>query len=407
VGLVRGTRDYLASEFASLAALERTLFESFMRAGYEPVRTPILEFSDLHERKSGAGIVSKLFELEGGGSATICLRPELTASIVRAYALAPATPPLPWRVCSAGPVFRYESDPGAGRLREFTQVGIELIGAPGPAADAEVIALADRALAGAGIADATIRIGHVGLILEVLSHAGLPASASSALVEMLSAAAAEGEGIQSIETALDRLKAWLKSGGEAEAIMPAVSQADDTGVDRLFRHLVPDVTGRRSGHEIINRLRTKWVLDHSLSEILGRVREQFRGLAHLRGPARAVLEQLSASYRELAPRSIADLGALVKQLAEAGVDTERVELDLGFGRGIGFYTRMIFELVVALPNGPAEVCGGGRYDGLARVLGSDRDDRGVGFAFGLERLMETCAARSRRLSETTQHRTEA
>ncbi len=58
-------------------------------------------------------------------------------------------PPLPWRVSSSGPVFRYESDPGAGRLREFTQVGVELIGAAGPAADAEVIGLADQ-IAGEG-----------------------------------------------------------------------------------------------------------------------------------------------------------------------------------------------------------------------------------------------------------------
>ena len=57
---------------------------------------------------------------------------------------------------------------------------------------------------------------------------------------------------------------------------------------------------------------------------------------------------------------------------------------------------MIFELVVATPGGPVEVCGGGRYDGLARVLGSDRDDRGVGFAFGLERLMETLRQRAGR-----------
>ena len=211
------------------------------------MRTPVLEFTDLHERKSGAGIVSRLFELVGGGPAGICLRPELTASIVRAYAEAPACPPLPWRVRTSGPVFRYENDPGAGRLREFTQVGVELIGAPGPAADAEVIGLADQTLANTGIADATIRIGHVGLILEILGHAGLPRSASSALVEMLSAAAADGKGIQTIESALDRLAGWLKSGGEAESIVPAVSHADDGGVDRLFRHLVPNVTGRDPG----------------------------------------------------------------------------------------------------------------------------------------------------------------
>ena len=150
VGLVRGTRDYLAVNCARLAALERQLLESFAHAGYEPVRTPILEFAELHERKSGAGIVSKLFELTGGAPATICLRPELTASVVRAYAEAAECPPLPWRVSSSGPVFRYESDPSGHRLREFTQVGVELLGAGGSAADAEVIGLADRSLAERG-----------------------------------------------------------------------------------------------------------------------------------------------------------------------------------------------------------------------------------------------------------------
>ena len=156
-----------------------------------------------------------------------------------------------------------------------------------------------------------------------------------------------GKGIQAIESVLERLAGWLKSGGEAEAIVPAVSQADDGGVDRLFRHLVPDVTGRRSGHEIIHRLRRKWDLDHSLSQILGRVRDQVHGLAELRGPAPGVLERLDQNFAALAPRSIADLGGWCGSSAQHGVESGRVELDLGFGRGIGFYTQMIFELVVA------------------------------------------------------------
>ncbi len=57
---------------------------------------------------------------------------------------------------------------------------------------------------------------------------------------------------------------------------------------------------------------------------------------------------------------------------------------------------MVFELVATTPEGPIEVCGGGRYDGLARVLGSERDDRGVGFAFGLERLDHAIARRGGR-----------
>ena len=135
-----------------------------------------------------------------------------------AYTSARDCPPLPWRVSSSGPVFRYESDTGTARLREFTQVGVELLGAGGPAADAEVIALADRSLSAAARVDATVRIGHVGLIQEVLARTGLPADARSALIEMMSAAAAEGEGIQALESVLERLTGWLRSGSTRQAL---------------------------------------------------------------------------------------------------------------------------------------------------------------------------------------------
>src|SRR5689334_22540900 len=87
IDTVRGTRDWLPDECARLAGLEALLLDRFARAGYEPLRTPVLEFTELHERKSGAGIVAKLFELAGIGTGQggVCLRPELTAGIVRAY----------------------------------------------------------------------------------------------------------------------------------------------------------------------------------------------------------------------------------------------------------------------------------------------------------------------------------
>jgi histidyl-tRNA synthetase len=392
VGLVRGTRDWLPTDFARIAAIERQLIDHFVESGYQPIKTPILEFTELHERKSGAGIVSRLFELQSaGGPAPICLRPELTASIVRAYTEAPQAPALPWRVCMSGSVFRHDETPGSDRLRlrEFTQVGVELLGAPGPDADAEVIALGDKALQHLGITPAaTIRIGHVGLILELLAQTGLPPAAAAALTEMLSAAAAEGSRIQALESALDRLVRWLNAGAAAESIVPDVSQADDHGVDRLFRQLVPHVTGRRSGHEIIGRLRHKWHLDHSLSASLTKVRERVHLLAGLRGPINDVLHSLDHELASAAPTQINELAQLSARLQSLGVDPARVELDLGFGRGIGFYTQLIFELIVTTPEGPLEVGGGGRYDGLAQVLGSNRDDRGIGFALGLERLAD-------------------
>ncbi len=301
IELVRGTRDWLPPDCAALrrarAAASRKL--RACRIPDDPHTDPRIHRAARAQERRGYRLQALRARI--GGPSGVCLRPELTASIVRAYTQARHCPPLPWRVSSSGPVFRYEGETGSNRLREFNQVGVELLGAGGPAADAEVIALADRSLAAVSGREGTVRIGHVGLILEIMAHAGLPPEASSALVEMMSAAAAEDQGIQALDAVLDRLVGWLRSGGEADLIVPAVSTADDRGVDRLFRQLVPHVTGRRSGHEIIHRLRRKWNLSHSLSDILGRVRDQFHVLAGLHGPAREVMVRLSEKFARLAP----------------------------------------------------------------------------------------------------------
>jgi histidyl-tRNA synthetase len=395
ISAVRGTMNWPPDQCATLVHIERAFMARFVSAQYAPIRTPILEPTELHERKSGAGIVSKLFELPDltQGSGRLCLRPELTASVVQLYAMMPDSPPIPWRVCTSGPVFRMERDPRPGRLREFTQVGVELLGSPGPDADAEVISLAAQALADLGIDSPSLKIGHVGLILELLERSGLPSAAWMALVENLSEAAAEGRNVRVLESALDRLSGWLDaSEAEAGEILPAVREADDPGVDRLFRQLVPNVIGRRSGHEILGRLRRKWNLGHSLKSALSRAREQVHAMAELRGPAPEILERLSTGLEAAAPDSIAAIRRLIAELERRGVAPAAITLDLGFGHGIGFYSQMIFELAVATASGQITVCHGGRYDGLARVLGSDRDAHGVGFAFGLERVYDVLEA---------------
>ncbi len=385
--LVKGTADRLPAVLARQSGLEDLLLDRFARAGYDRMKTPVLELVELHERKSGAGIVSKLFELSGPASGRVCLRPELTAGVVRAYTAADPPPPTPWRVSHAGPAFRHESPTRSDRLREFHQVGVERLGDGGPEADAEVIWLAHWSLAESGVEGARIRLGDVGLILELLGRSGLPPTAQGALVEMLSEAAAEGGDVGMLGRGLDHFSDWLRQASSSdEAIALPADSADDGGVDRLFRTLVPVVNGRRPGHEIVRRLRRKWDLGRGWLEILDRVRDQVRALADLKGPPGEVLDRLARDYETLAPVSVGSLRALVRRLGDYGVPADRLDLDLGFGRGIGFYSQMVFEIVAPTPGGPVEVCGGGRYDGLARVLGSDRDDQGVGFAFGLERL---------------------
>ena len=382
VGLVRGTRDWSPPEHEHLAAIESKLLDRFAASGYLPIRTPVLERTDLHERKSGAGIVSRLYQLSDGGEPGVCLRPELTAGVVRAYAEQASTPPLPWRVSVSGPVFRHElMRPGFDR--EFHQVGVEMLGAGGPDADAEVIALAWNALRDLGVADSRLRIGHVGLLLEVMADAGLPEPARAALVERLSDAASEGGGVATLDSAIEQFEASLSVGAEGP---PPESAGGSGGFDRLFRTLVPSVVGRRTSADVLGRLRRKWELAHAVGGALGRLRARVHELAALRGPVAVVLDRMGSGDAAIGPESVASLRGLVAALARRGADLDRVELDLGFGRGIGFYSQMVFEIRAETPSGPVEVCGGGRYDGLARVLGSDRDDRGAGFAFGLERL---------------------
>ena len=330
---VKGTADWLPEDYARLNSLEALAIDGFSRAGYDRLRTPVLERIDLHERKSGAGIVSKLFELSGTASGRICLRPEMTAGIVRAYADINPPPSLPWRVSHAGTAFRHESATRQDRLREFRQVGLERIGDGGPIADAEVISLAYRTLTEAGIQGAIVRIGDVGLILEMLSRSGLPRTAQSALVEMLSEAASEGGDLDAIGRGLDHYSEWLRQASSAEEIALPLESADDGGIDRLFRTLVPVINGRRPGHEIIRRLRRKWDLGHEWLATLDRVRDQVRALTDLKGPTDGVLARLVQDYDQLAPVTIASLRSLIQRLGDHGVPTDRLELDLGFRAG--------------------------------------------------------------------------
>jgi histidyl-tRNA synthetase len=393
IGRVRGTADFLVQDYAAQRRIEHALLGTFEAAGYQPIRTPVLEFAELHERKSGAGIVARLDDLADARQGRVCLRPELTAGVVRAYVEAPVCPPLPWKVAMSGLVFRHQ-ELGPGRHREFTQVGLERLGDGGPAADAEVIGLAVQALAAAGLREPRVRIGHVGLILEMLARSGLPDAVRLALVEVISEAAAVGHDVRAVEAAIERLSEWLLPTGTGadEPAAAAAASGDDPAVERLFRHLVPDVTGRRTEAEIVARLRRKWALGQSLRGVLLRLHRQVHELALLKGPAASVVDRLKAEFAGLAPDSVGELLELVSLLDDRGVAHHRVELDLGFGRGLGFYTQMIFEVAVPGPGGLVEVCGGGRYDGLARVLGSERDARGAGFAIGLERVGELLAA---------------
>jgi len=169
-----GMRDLLPQEAAHTRAVTDGLLARMRRWGYREVVTPTLEYFDTLVRGEGTEAGDRLLKLVDRSGALLALRPDMTPSVARLVVTHLRTEPLPLRLAYAGQVFRgWES--GAGRPREFAQVGCELIGPSTLEADAEIVALAADALASAGVADVSISLGHVGFLRGMLSEFGLPA----------------------------------------------------------------------------------------------------------------------------------------------------------------------------------------------------------------------------------------
>src|SRR6266487_4115177 len=174
---VRGTNDFVPPDEARLRRLADTLRGGFELYGYRGIETPVIENLDLFLRKSGEEIAARMYTFTHWNR-QLCLRPEHTASVMRAYVNHLQDRPLPLRVHYAGPTFRYEK-PQRGRYRQFTQVGVECIGGAGPAADAEILQLACGSLSALGLTGHRLVVGHLGAVLQLLSQLGLTAHAQS------------------------------------------------------------------------------------------------------------------------------------------------------------------------------------------------------------------------------------
>lgn len=154
---VRGTHDLLPEETRKhrhIVETARTLSE---RYGYEEMATPIFEFTEVFKRTLGdtSDVVTKeMYTFEDRSGDMVTLRPEGTAGIARAFISGGLGQALPLKVFYWGPMFRHER-PQKGRLRQFHQIGVELLGVAAPMGDVEVIALAAQILDALGILDRT------------------------------------------------------------------------------------------------------------------------------------------------------------------------------------------------------------------------------------------------------------
>ena len=156
-----GMRDILAPESARWRAFVEVFAGVVELAGYRQVMSPLLEDLGVFQRIGDAtDIVSKeMYDFVDKGGRHVALRPELTASICRAFVQhRPATP---WKVWSAGSQFRYER-PQRGRYRQFDQVDIEVLGSNDPHVDVEIIALGWEFFRALGLKQVTLLVNSLG-----------------------------------------------------------------------------------------------------------------------------------------------------------------------------------------------------------------------------------------------------
>lgn len=169
--LPAGAKDVLAVEAQELRALESALRERFSRFGYREVMTPVLEFADVIDRAQEGGL-REAFRLFDDHGRVLVLRPDLTIPVARLVATRMADHPGPVRVSYFARAFR---PPPTGRPRasEERQAGVELVGANGPGADAEALALLVESLAATGLRGFRVGVADVSLTAAVLDGLGV------------------------------------------------------------------------------------------------------------------------------------------------------------------------------------------------------------------------------------------
>jgi len=305
----RGTVDLLPSDSEAMLGLYDAAHRIARLYGFRYAETPMFEHTELFARTSGetSDVVTKeMYTFEDKGGRSLTLRPEQTASVVRAYLAHAQELPTPFKAYYVAHQFRH-GRPQAGRLREFRQFGIETIGVAAPAADVEIVAVGDRYLRGRGLTDLELRLNSI---------------------------------------------------GDAEC-RPAYREL-------LIAHLQPHQNELDEDCRVRLRTNPLRVFDCKVD-----------------GPTPLVQEAPVISDH-LCQRCAEHFVAVRNRLDALGVEFVH---DPRLVRGLDYYTRTTFEFVSGvLSQAQATVCCGGRYDGLAEVLGGSATP-GVGFALGLDRTL--------------------
>src|SRR6266699_3738771 len=357
---LRGMHDRLPETYQQQRWVMDRLSVYLAQSGYVPVDPPILERSELFQSSFGQELWQNLYTFRLHHR-DLCMRPEFTASICRLYLDHYQQQTLPLRFQYAGPVFRYET-PGRGRYRQHTQLGVELFGGHIISADAEILQLACEALNKLQITSYRLELGHIGVVSGFINRLQLddhyPANRS----------------------------------GESEMSSSSIGTIA-VGDSHLLASLLSSISvtfgSDDARHEVVERFLWKMERNEQRRRILHAL-EFLRALHAISGSPPEVFDALRDLLEryELDPKPLAELEQLVGVIEQSTVTSQQIVLNLALGRGVSYYTGLVFEIHAIDEDGfDTQLCGGGRYDNLLRAVGGTRDINACGFVFGVERLL--------------------
>ena len=358
----------------------QALIGAYLRAGYARIDPPLLQPAEPFLDLSGEDIRRRMFLTTDPQGREMCLRPDLTIPVSRAY-LQSAAAGKPAGFCYLGAVFRHR--PGASA--EFLQLGIESFGRRDKAAaDAEMLALGLEATAQYGLTGSEIRVGDVGLFSAFIAALDLAPAWKRRLIKDFNRKS-------SLKHDLNQLTlAAADNPPEYQGVLAALAGSDPKAAHALVTDLLSiagiATVGGRSVAEIADRFLEQATLNAParLPQETRALIERFLSVAGDPHDAAAKLRALTADAKMSLGPALDLFETRTGFLAARGLDVRAVKFATGFGRGFDYYTGFVFELHNAAANNP--LVAGGRYDGLLVRLGAPEAIPAVGFAASVEAL---------------------
>ena len=351
----RGFEDKPADTLRAERALIDAAFSVYDSRGFEPLQTPAFEYADAlgkflpDEDRPNEGV----FAMQDDDDQWMALRYDLTAPMARFVAENFDGLAKPYRRYQTGCVYRNEK-PGPGRFREFVQCDADSVGAPGAAADAEMIMVAADVMRAVGLKDGEyqVRVNNRKLLDGILESSGVPATDEGALQRL--------QVLRAIDK-LDRL------GEQGVRDLLGEGRKDDSG----------DFT---AGAKLSNA---------GIDAVMGFTTA---GSGDREATIKALEGVVGSSERGMAGvKELADIDAL---LTACGYAPDQVAFDTSIVRGLGYYTGPVFEVELLAdirdrkgrPVRIGSIGGGGRYDDLVSRFKGQLVPA-TGFSFGVSRFL--------------------